>query len=152
MPMLSACAYGAARPVSFGRNPAVLQFDPAAGAVIPARAGLRRDGKAGRIGRNEDQRRSPVGLRLDGEELGDRRVGHAVLDPVDDPLVAAARCGRCHTALAGDGAMEVHAQRGILARLPLGAGEVIVVVLQERGEEAVALFRRHRRKQPPRQA
>ena len=132
-------------------HPAVLQFDPAAGAVIPAWAGLCRDREPRRIARHQDQRRSPVGQCLDGDQLGDRSVGYAVLDPVDDPLVAASRRGRRHGALAGDRAVVVHAQRGVLVRFPLGAGEVEVVVLEECREEAVALVRRHRREQPPRQ-
>src|SRR5262249_48660528 len=96
-----------------GRHAAVLELDPATVAVIPARAGLRRDAEAGRVARNEDQGRALVGLRFDRDQLGDGGVGDVVFHAVDDEVVAAARRGGGDTALGARGAVIVYAERGL---------------------------------------
>ena len=125
MPRLSACASGTARPVGRCRRRSsrfsagtrtVLERQPAASAVIPARLRLLGDGEAGRVAWHQKQRRALVGPSLDGDQLGDRRVGDAILGAVDDPIVAAADSfgGQAH----GRGRpVIVDAERGIVARL-----------------------------------
>ena len=75
---------------------------------------------------------------------GERRVGDAVLDAIDDPRVARSRGGRLEACVARLRPVIVDAQRGVAVGLVLGDGEIIAVVGEECRQEAAALLVRHR--------
>ena len=62
-----------------------------ADAMIPARLRLLGHGEACGVAWHQEQRRALVGRGLDGDQLGERRVGDTVLGAVDDEVVALAR-------------------------------------------------------------
>ena len=111
----------------FRRHPAVLEYQLAAGAVIPAPLrSLSRTLRPG-VSRGTRSKLAPFAsvLDFDGEQLGDRRVGDAVLDAVDDPGVARAHRRGLHAGFAGVRAMIVDAERGIAIGLVVCQRKVI---------------------------
>ena len=86
-------------------------------------------------------------LGLDREQLGDRGVGDAVLDPVDDPTVAATHGFGLEGDVGRGRPVVIPTERRIGFGFVTRARQVTAVVLQEPRQEAIALLFRHARKQ-----
>jgi hypothetical protein len=127
------------------RHPTVPEFQLATGAVLPAHAAFAAlDGQSGRVARHQQRARAAgVDAHLDREQLGERRVRHAVLAAIDYPASIRAYHGGLGPRRARSRPVVVDPERSPAVRLALGEREMMVVVGEERRQKARALLWRH---------